>query len=130
MPIAVAQVGNFLLTKNSALEPRGVLFHPLPVRAFSFFAEGVAVQDFSDDFRRLKNRHSGTVEKQIAVGEGDVSPANGLKFRPPGMPLQRSTLAQATLKIKSAGRDNQALGIGLGKLLSRDGGGMYSLVAQ
>ena len=59
---------------------RGWQFDPAPMNSLCSFAERDAVEDFSNDLRRLGDRHSGSIEKQIAVREGDVAFSYSLKF--------------------------------------------------
>jgi hypothetical protein len=45
------------------------------------------MEDFGDDLRCLRDRHSGTVEEEIAVCKCDVAFAYCMKLTPPGVSL-------------------------------------------
>src|ERR1051326_641112 len=73
--------------------PSSKLLHPLPVQALSLLTERPPMKNLSDELGRLRDSHAGAVEEQISIGEDYIVFADGLKFRPPGMPLQQGLFA-------------------------------------
>ncbi len=100
------------------------------MNAFCFFAERSSVKNFGDDFRGLRDRHSGTVEEQISIREYDFALAYGPKFAPPRMTLHDGLLSLTALQVESAGRNDQVLRIRIPKLLGRDGGGVLAFFPE
>src|ERR1700678_3912 len=93
-------------------------------------AEPDAVKDFRNDFCRFGDRHSGTIEEQIAVRKRDVAVSHRAKLSPPRISLQHVLFPQTPLQIKSARRYNQALRISVAKLLARNGGRILAFLVQ
>ena len=89
-----------------------------------------AVQDFGEDLGRLRDRHPGAIEKQIAVGKRDVAVADGPQIAPPRMPFEHGLLALGPLQVEAAGRDDQIFGIGVAKMFGGYRGREFARVTE
>src|SRR5579863_5747078 len=76
---------------------RGMRLDPEPTHSFGSLAERDAVEDFGNHLGGLGDRHSGTVEEQIAVSKRDIALAHSLKLTPPRISLQYALFLQTTL---------------------------------
>ncbi len=94
---------------------RGSRADPAPMHSFGSSAERDAVKDFGNDFCRFGDRHSGTVEEQIAVRKRDVTVSHRAKIPPPRISLQHALFPQTPLQVESAGSHYQALRISIAK---------------
>src|SRR6516164_28107 len=100
------------------------------MNSFGLIAERNAVKDFSDNLRRLRDRHSRTIEEEITVRKCDVAVLHSSQFLPPRILPQYTLFPQTAVQTKPARSYDQVLGVGVAKLVGRNSSRVFAFMAK
>src|SRR3954467_2809970 len=83
--------------------------HPMP--ACASFARNHAMKNLGQNLGAMDDSHAGAIQKQIAIGKGDVALTTLTPFTPPGILFKYRQLLHCAFELKPACSHHKVLGI-------------------